>query len=115
MNTGQNADDPLGITNSAWEQTLFAHYESLDKMTREGLDDYADEPVHEDHPALKDNLIRAAWKYCEDTEDMLLTKTHPNGTMHEDAYFRWNEGIELRPQAVVGLIIQFLRDQGHLK
>lgn len=114
MSVEQNAIDPLGITNSAWEQMLFAHYESLDKMTREGLDDYANEPKHEDHPALEDDMVRAVWEYCEDAEKILLKETHPNGTMHEDAYFRWNEGIELRPQVIAGLIIKFLRDHARL-
>jgi hypothetical protein len=87
------------------DQTEFA------KVVRDIYDNsLADElPEEPPHPLLKSPPVAALCDHLRQRQVELFEARKPGGGMGDDAYFRFNEGLELRPEVVARLVIDYVK------
>jgi len=66
------------------------------------------------HPLRDDPHIAALCDHLRRTEDELHAARKSDGDMGDDAYFRFNEGLELRPEVIAKLVIDHIKQNPHL-
>ncbi len=62
-----------------------------------------------EHPLLRDQGVVAVCTHLQETKDQLLKARKPEGGMGDDAYFRFEEGLYLRPEVVVRVILDYVK------
>jgi hypothetical protein len=55
--------------------------------------------------------VIAAMQYVNGIQEQLWKKNHPNGRMNDDEYFVFNEGLILRPEVIVALVLRHAAGQ----
>lgn len=94
--------DPYNIDQSQFAQVL---RDMQEVPVNEDLDDL-DEPPH---PLGENPHVTALCDYIRSTHNELFELRKPGGGMGEDAYFRFNEGLELRPEVLVTIMIDYIK------
>ena len=97
--------DPLNL-----DQTEFA------KIVRQiqassPADDPPDEPLH---PLRENTHVAALCDHLEQADKQLFQARKPDGGMGDDAYFQFNEGLELRLEVVARLAIDYIKQHPEL-
>lgn len=112
--TARDARDPLNISDSEYEEAIYEHYRLMDEAMKTGGDDWPDMPDENEHPALNDRLVQAAYAHCKDVLETACRISRPEGQIYDDAYFHFTEGLEARLPVVIALVIEFLRERDEL-
>ena len=74
----------------------------------EGFDDQDEEPTH---PILNEKRIREILGYLQQEEEKLIHGYKiQSEASPENPYFRFNEGLELRPEVAIAFVLKYLRE-----
>jgi len=74
-------------------------------------DDLPDEP---EHPLCNSAAIAAIYDHVQQMKNQLWKTRYPDGSMVEDAYFMFDEGLLLRPEIVAQMTLDYLREHPEL-
>jgi hypothetical protein len=86
------------------DQTNFAKI--VREIQNNPLADDLDEPSH---PLRENSHTAALCHHLEQVEKQLFHSRKPDGGMGDDAYFRFNEGLELRPEVIAKIAIDYIK------
>lgn len=70
-----------------------------------------DPPDKLPHPLLNDPQVASLYKHIQGTCLQLIVERKLSGGMADDSYFAFNEGLELRPEVVARIAIDFINNQ----
>lgn len=92
--------DPYKIDQSTFAQVI--HDIQRDPLA----DDLPDEPPH---PLRENPHVATLCNHLEQMGKQLFELRKPDGEMSDDSYFRFNEGLELRPEVLAMIIIDYIK------
>lgn len=99
--------DPLNL-----DQTVFAKIvQQIQIQASPPDDDPPDEPLH---PLRENAHVATLCDHLKQTKEQLLQARKPDVEMGDDAYFRFGEGLELRPEVVARLVIDYIKQHPEL-
>lgn len=73
-----------------------------------------DPPPEPRHPLRNQPSIAAICDLLSNTLEELWISRRPDGGMHDDAYFYFDEGLRLRPEVVAKLVLDCIRKNPRL-
>ncbi|OGY35588.1 MAG: hypothetical protein A3E36_00265 [Candidatus Andersenbacteria bacterium RIFCSPHIGHO2_12_FULL_45_11b] len=96
------AADPFNLDDTDFDRINQEIWQAM----RDGVDDIPDDPQH---PLMDDPGVAALHDHLQEYKRNLSQARRPNGGMGDDAYFAFNEGSLLRPEVVVKICIDYIK------
>lgn len=87
------------------DQTSYAQEIRVQQRDRK----FADVLLASLHPLLSTPNVAQAYAYLQEIQEHLLRERNPGSTPQEDAYFEFKEGMVLRQEVVVKIVLDYVR------